>query len=795
MATLLNTTLWTHTATAGTTKTVTIPAATAGSTLIVCAGGGAIITATGFTKRSTYGGGGQDVSVSDMVAVGGETSVELSLNGAENISGIIYELAGLGGFVGWSNNGGGAIPNLTGNYELAPTTSVTAAAPSLAVALWSINAPSSTRPSNGLNRFRQMGPLGYLHAHGANQPGSGSEFVWASGLADVTATGRYPLALTAGEYRATSQWVNPSGDTTGFVVQALYADPSGVPTNPAVNQVARENSLPGTDSSYWFGGEDATNPTIAGYCDSQSYQPGDTVEFRVDSTGNPFRVEVYRLGYYGWETMGARRVTEHITGAVTTQPTPTVDPILGSTSCAWTTNATWQIPADACPGVYAVLFRRTDTTTNFASSHFVVRGDTTGKTTIVIPDLTYQAYNAWGATTDTGTFSAGSVSGRSLYRHGADGATDNFGHRAYAVSFDRPYHTQAGNPNTYLWDADHGFIHFAEAQGYDLTYLSDTDLDRDPTLLVDASLVALIGHSEYWTAGVYDAYENAVDAGVNMFIYGSNLALWHVRFDPADTGRRTVICYKESGTRDVSAGWTGTGYDPSPEWTGTWRDTQPADTKTNSDVRRENALTGQLFLVNGAVVERLTVPAASKTLPIWRNSPTIQALTDGQAYSTVATTMGYELDIADGSEGQPETLIQLNPTSMDFPGRGANPAGTIYTGNTGLVNVGFSLYRRASGALVFNTGSWRAWWGTTRWYASDLPDVGRAVDVDWQNALLAILHDLGATPPAPREMKPGLDPALTDPATGAPDGDRNSIARAYGLTVPTTSSAFLLYFG
>ncbi|GAB2964468.1 N,N-dimethylformamidase beta subunit family domain-containing protein [Saccharothrix stipae] len=796
MALVRNVTEWSHVAAAGAAKSITIPAATAGSRLVLFAAGGAIVTMTGGTKRTTYGGGGMDISVSDLVAAGGETSVAITLNGAENVSGLVYELGPGTAYSAWSGNGAGAVPDAppTGNYETAPTSAVTAAADGLLVAGWAVAAPSGSRPHNDLNKLRGFGPLGHLYGEGGNQPGSGAEFVWASGLADVDATHSFPVTESAGNYRVTSQFVNPSGSTTAYAVQVLYTDTSGVASVPERNEVAAENTLPGTDSAFWFTGAGGVSATIAGYTDKVSYDPGEVVNFKVDSTGNPFRVELFRLGYYGWESFGARRVAANVTGTIESQPAPSVDGTLGSTSCAWTTNATWTVPADACPGVYYALIRRTDDTSKFCSHHFVVKGSTAGRVVATIPDMTYQAYNAWGAVGDNGSFSTGTVSGRSLYRHGADGATDNFGHRAYAVSWDRPFHTMAGNPNTYLWDADHSWIVFAEAQGYDLTYLSDVDLDVDPTVLEDAALVVLLGHSEYWTAGVYDAYTNTLDAGVNLLCNSSNTALWHTRFASADTARRTMICYKESGTRDVSAGHAGTGYDPNPEWTGTWRDVLAANGKANTDVRRENALTGQLFLVNGAVVDQLRVPFTSKSLPIWRNSASIQALTSGQTFATVKTTMGYEVDIPDGSEGQPDGLVELNPHQVDFDGKGVNAAGTVYTGNTDLLPAGFTLYRRSSGALVFNTGSWRGWWGVNRWYGGDVADIGRSVDLDWQNALLAALYDLGAEPTTLTAMRPGLDAAVTDPATGAPGPARDDVAQAYGIEIPASGGAMLLFF-
>jgi len=470
-----------------------------------------------------------------------------------------------------------------------------------------------------------------------------------------------------------------------------------------------------------------------------------------------------------------------------------VDATLGSTSCTWTTNATWTIPADAPPGLYYVLFRRTDVTTHVASGHFIVgSASVTGKVAVCLPDMTYQAYNVWGATTDHGTLAAGTWSGRSLYASGADGAASSFAHRAYAVSFDRPYGVQQTQANTYFFDAEQNVITFMEAQGYNLTYLSCIDLDNNTTLLNTAALVVMLGHHEYWTAGVYDAFTHAIDAGVNMAVFSSNTAGWHTRFAAADTGKRTMICYKDSGTADVAAGWSGTGYDP-VSYTGTWRDTrQNPGTVNNTDIRRENALTGQLFVASAPVNASLTVPFAQKGLPIWRNSPAVQALTAGQSYSTPTSVYGNEADAPDGSAGQPSNLVNLCPTSTSFTS-GSNAAGTIYNTALGPITVGFTLYRRPSGALVFHSGGWRGWQGVTRWAQSNLGSTVAAVDVNWQNALLALLYDLGVAPVAPREMRPGTDTALTNPATNAVAGGRSAATIAYGLAAP--SNGDFMQFG
>ena len=797
MATKINKIEFTHAKAAGTTKTITIPATTAGSKLVIFIAGGAIATfritngsGATFTRRNAYGGGAQDASWHDFVSVGGETAVHMTLNGAENVAGVIYEVTGLGNFIAATGNGSGAAVDLTSNYQLRPSSSVTVTGK--AVLFGGFSHPDSTA-TNSTRRWRQFGPAGNLDTINAFQPGQDTQFIWAAGMADVDQTKSYPENLTAGQYRATSQFIASSG-TVSFAAQAAYEN-AGADINPAFsNAIVKENSLPGTHRSNWFLGANGTNSTIAGYTDKTSYSAGDTVNFKVDSTNNPFRVEVYRLGFYGNEQLGARNVigaSTYITGTPAVQSAPSTDGTLGSVSCAWSTTASWTIPSDATPGVYYVLFRRTDVTTNVSSCHFTVKSSPTNKTVIVTPDHTYQAYNVWGATTDNGSISTGTWSGRSLYQSGTDGGTANFAHRAYAVSFDRPYSVQSTRANTYMFDAEYGMSVFLEAQGYDLTYASDIDLEKNDQYLNSAKLVICNGHSEYWSTNMWNCYKNARDAGVNLMFNGGNTALWRVRFAAGDTNRRTMICYKDSQTVDVSAGFTGTGLDPL-EYTGTWRDSRTT-TPNNTDRRPEDSLTGQWFKVNAPVNDTLDVPFAQKTLPIWRNSSSVQALTTGQSYTTPVGVVGDEVDFVDPSSvTKPTNIVVLNPSVRSYTGKAANANGTIYNGNTGSITLGFSLYRANSGALVFHAGSWRGWLTVCRWQKGDY-QTGATPDANWQNALLAIMYDLGVDLETPTSVVPA-DTQLTDPATGAPGPSRNDVALAYGLTVPTAGSGNFIGF-
>lgn len=790
MATRLATNTWTQPKSAGTSFTVTLSrTASAGNTIVFASGGGAISTPSGgggsWTRGPAYGGGTFDESIWYYIAVGGETSISVSLNGSgDNVNGYWVMYQETLSYVGGSSNGTGNTPDQTTDFAIAPS-SVTVTGQCTGVAIWSVN--TSTTYSLA-NRLRGLGPFGNKLLDAAEQTSGGTGVISFGGEFDLDTSHAFPVTNSNGTYAPTTTYQLGS---TVFAAMAYFTDTSGVKTAPWTPTVKNENTLPGRDNGNWYLNNNGTNSTIAGFPRSPSVAQGDTLTFAVDSSGFTFRAEIYRLGWYGYDNFSARMIAM-LTGTVQTQPTPVVDSTLGSTSCAaWTDNVTFAVPADATPGIYYVIFRRTDSgnTAKAATTHFVVKSSSgvSGKMVMVTPDLTHQAYNVWGATTDHGNLSTGTWTGRSLYQAGSDGAGTNFAHRAYAVCFDRPYSCQDTQGVTYIFDSEFGLINFCEMQGYDLTYLSDMDLENDATVLETAKLVMPYGHHEYWTENMYDAFDNALTSGVNMFWYSSNTAGWRVRFDSGDTNKRTAICYKDNGTRDVSAGFTGTGYDPI-EQTGTWRDPNPSNGTPNPDVRLENALTGQRFVSSGPVLQQMVYDATIKAFPLWRNSSGIQALSGASTLTDISNNLGYEVDSADGSSGQPSNLVIVAQTTVAVT-TGTNAAGTVYATH-GNVTATWTLYRASNGTLVFNVGNWRAWWSAARWQGSSRVS---SVSTDIQNALTSILYDLGCTPTTQANvLQPGTDTALIDPSTGAPTQNNTAVATAYGLSVNTiiTSADF-----
>lgn len=774
---------------------VTIPATTAGNTLILTSSGGAIVSSSGFTTRTTYPGGGTtvDLSISDRAATAGEVSIHISSVGDPCSGEIIECIPGLT-FVaaGNPNAGNSTTTSSTLDNQLACQNSVTLTSGQglLVSTFLAITTSTYAEHGTGTVKWRQHGPYGV-----ANNMTSTGKYVCRVAVSDVDSTSAYPAQNSAGVYNATSVWFQ--GGDSCYVAQVLYSNTSGLTANPdPVNPIVAENSLPGTLAANWALGGAATNATIAAYTHRPSYAPGDTVEFKVDSTGHTAAIRILRQGFYGYGTVGARNVLGNQAGdiaiTVVTQPSVTVDTTVhGHTEARWTTNATWTIPDDACPGTYTFLARRTDVghTGEVCQGIFTVRGNITGGHVVANPSPTWQAYNLWGLTTDHGVdLGTGTWTGADIYQTGSDGASSNFAHRSTAVSYDRPYATQSMRDMTFYFDTD-GLIQFMEAQGVNLGYCDEWDLENDPTLLMTAKSYIPIGHHEYVSTNMYDAYEMARDAGVNALWASANTAGWRVRFDSMDTDKMLMICYKDSGTRDVSAPAIGTGYDPgdsngTPQVTGTWRDSHATNGVTNPDRRRENTLTGQIFGWSGPINDQLHFDAAHKSHPVWRNSASILALTGSSTYESGVNDSGFEIDYADGSAGQPANLVVLFQQSFSST-FGSNTDGTIYDDpKTG--NIGWTVYRATSGALVGNIG-WRGALSVSRrhgtsTYSSD------PVSSDIQQAILCLLSDVCRVDafPSLQALQQDSDDVLTAPT---PYTTRDAAAAAYGLTIPAPAVA------
>jgi hypothetical protein len=260
---------------------------------------------------------------------------------------------------------------------------------------------------------------------------------------------------------------------------------------------------------------------ITGYASQTSVVPGQTFDLHVSAPpGSYYRVLLYRIGWYqglGGRLIGCLPSCSSSRAAVPQPPPTTPDPVSGLFYAPWVVTDRLPIAPDGVSGYYEaklVIVRGPDAGA-VGAIPLIVRQPANARPSEVlvqVPVNTWEAYNPWG--------------GKSLYGAGSTHATQ--------VSFDRPYDQQEfyemGTSLELPW------VRFLERNGIDVSYQTDVDTDRNPHSLLRHRLVFAIGHDEYWTQRMRDAFDRAQAWGTNLML-GSNSDLWRMRYEP---GRRTI---------------------------------------------------------------------------------------------------------------------------------------------------------------------------------------------------------------------------------------------------------------
>ena len=343
-------------------------------------------------------------------------------------------------------------------------------------------------------------------------------------------------------------------------------------------------------------------------------------------------------------------------------------------------------------------------------SHFVSDSDTT-----------WQAYNRYG--------------GNSLYTGSPAG-------RAYKVSYNRPFTTRAYAPEDWVFNAEYPMVRWLEANGYDVTYTTGIDSDRRGNLIRQHKVFLSVGHDEYWSGNQRSNVEAARNAGVHLAFFSGNEVFWKTRWEnsisTSATSYRTLVCYKETHANAK--------IDPSPLWTGTWRD--PRFSPPSDGGRPENALTGTIFTVNCCGTS-MKVPAAEGKMRLWRNT-SIATLPAGGEATLPDGVLGYEWDEDLENGFRPPGMIRLSKTTVSGIDK-LQDYGSSYA--TGTATHSLTLYRHASGALVFGAGTVQWSWGLD----SNHDRGGTPTDVRMQQATVNLLADMDVQPAM---LQPGLLPAV-----------------------------------
>ena len=319
--------------------------------------------------------------------------------------------------------------------------------------------------------------------------------------------------------------------TVALVVSACGGSSRGspspaVPANPAAdaNPVQRENSRPGTPGWQIPAG---AGTVITGFASELSVAPGQSFHLHVAAPpGSRYRVLVYRLGWYGG--VGGRLI-RCVPGcrsseAAIAQPPPTAPgSVTGLFRASWRVTDLAEIPPEAVSGYYEAKLEIVSGAQAGAVGNvpLIVRQSPAAPASamlVQVPVNTWEAYNRWG--------------GKSLYQFGTS-------RHALAVSFDRPFDQQEFH--NMVTELELPWVRFLERNGVDVSYQTDADTDGDPGSLPRHRLVFAIGHDEYWTQQMRDAFDRALALSTNL-MFGSNSGEWRMRYA---AGRRTIVEWRD----------------------------------------------------------------------------------------------------------------------------------------------------------------------------------------------------------------------------------------------------------
>jgi hypothetical protein len=503
------------------------------------------------------------------------------------------------------------------------------------------------------------------------------------------------------------------------------------------NAIQIENQKPGTSAwqigLYPYVNSNDTDQWIRGYASATSINKGEQITFNVTvnpyswkapSPPVPYNIDVYRVGWYGG--LGGR-LMKHLgpfagvqqpggtsSGGVTSPGCP-YDSSTGMIACQWggdgLGNGSYTLDtsvppngsstADWTSGIYLALLTTNQVqyptgcgptgTAPCDPDHqsyiiFTIRED--GRVSQVLFQqavATYQAYNNYPDDGQTG---------KSLYDSGSYGPLTTLGtQRAVKVSFDRPYtytdHTGAGD---FLhWELY--FVRWLERSGYDVTYTTDIDTHVAGANLLQHKAVLSVGHAEYWSREMRQAFEAARDGGTSLAFFGANAVYSQVRFEPSPSSlaspagvpNRVLVGYKDASLDPVNNP-AYIGYNPS---------------LTTVPFRSSPLNNPEQSLVGIMYADYFNADNPALAYVVQNSSNWVYTGTGLANGSSVPGILGYELDqyfsTAPKPIADPTTYVLLSDSSFN----GAN----------GLNFANSSILEAPSGAWVFGAGTIDWSWG------------------------------------------------------------------------------------
>jgi hypothetical protein len=297
---------------------------------------------------------------------------------------------------------------------------------------------------------------------------------------------------------------------------------------------------------------------LEAYCYTSriSYEPGEILAIHASATQPDVQLTVIRDGAV------PSTVADFPIVSVPSVSTP---PDFYVHGCNWPIVLRWKIPDGLPSGFYVVRISARRDGRRVEHEHgFCVRRSRSAPPAavlFVLSTCTWTAYNDWGGINNyvgrnppDGFPFAPRLSLQRPYARGliwkprgapriADDSTPALGDTPRYQSFEWAYAKGFSK-----WCAGAGWAAYernyavwSERERLPLDYITQHDLDADPTLLHGHRVVVMVGHCEYWSARMRDAIDAWVEKGGNVARFAGNFG-WQIRLED---GGNVQVCYKE----------------------------------------------------------------------------------------------------------------------------------------------------------------------------------------------------------------------------------------------------------
>ncbi len=313
--------------------------------------------------------------------------------------------------------------------------------------------------------------------------------------------------------------------------------------------VVAENNKPGTSAWRITGNQTPTN--IEGYASKVSVNQGNSFTLFISTTSQSYVVQAYRMGYYQG-LLGRLVWTSKRLSGVQQPPCPLLKPS-NTIECNWQPSLVVKTDSSWFPGDYLLKLVGNNGAQKWVP--ITVRNDRSNAAVVVLNSVTtWQAYNLYG--------------GYDLYS-GPNGYSD----RATKVSFDRPYDYYFGQGAADFYGNELPLVALVEKMGLNVTYITDVDLQKRPSLLSNHRVLISLGHDEYYSPQMRHALTVAQQNGTNLMFLGANAIFRRIRFESTALGPdRIEVNYRiasldpMNGVNNalVTTNWPA-GPDPRPE--------------------------------------------------------------------------------------------------------------------------------------------------------------------------------------------------------------------------------------